>query len=155
MGGTARAALKVWRVLSEGEASRTLTLSQLKELGDLPTHMGLEGIKLLSKLAPQRLTSLLPGVEALRCILEHLEARSWRCFGRASGRDICGRRPEKKGQTRVGLPRGKTKGRTNSQERDFLALPIAFELYGAVATVLVLDNDLTQRITGGGMEDEK
>lgn len=75
MGGTARAALKVWRALSGEEASLTLTLSQLKELGDLPTHMGLEGIKLLGKLAPQRLTSLLPGVEALRCILEHLEAR--------------------------------------------------------------------------------
>lgn len=75
MGGTARAACRLWNALEDiPRKERFLTRQELEELPQRILAMGEEGAKLLAKTVPQRLTTILPGVEALAAVCDFLKA---------------------------------------------------------------------------------
>ncbi|PWM26158.1 MAG: hypothetical protein DBX44_01005 [Oscillospiraceae bacterium] len=77
IGGTARAAAKLHRALtgqSRPVEGYPLTVEQLEELCKLMTALDMHGLRLIERVAPERITTLVPGILAIRTICRVLDA---------------------------------------------------------------------------------
>lgn len=78
MGGTARACMKLHKKLlgvDKTGDNYMLSLEDLKELDEVVTSMGLGGIKILNRIMPERLCTIIPGLIAIRTIMKHTGAK--------------------------------------------------------------------------------
>lgn len=78
MGGTARACAKLHRKLIGAEQSGSqywLTFAELEQLDQVITDMGLNGIKIINRIIPERLCTIIPGLIAIRVIMKHVGAK--------------------------------------------------------------------------------
>ena len=70
MGGTARAAIKLHRVLAGSSPkvknNYALTVEQIDEMMDTIYDMGKDGIKLLCHVIPERVYTIIPGLIAIK-----------------------------------------------------------------------------------------
>lgn len=74
MGGTARACMKLHKKLLGVDKvgdNYMLTLEDLRELDETITGLGLNGIKILNRIMPERLCTIVPGLIAVRTIMKH------------------------------------------------------------------------------------
>lgn len=75
MGGSARAAAKLHRAMIGGSQkidAYELTCDDLKNMTDTIREMGVEGVRLLGHILPERLYTLLPGMITLRTVARYL-----------------------------------------------------------------------------------
>ncbi len=78
MGGTARACMKLHKKLlgvDKTGDNYMLSLEDLRELDEVITGMGLGGIKILNRIMPERLCTIIPGLIAVRTIVKHTGAK--------------------------------------------------------------------------------
>lgn len=74
MGGTGRACAKLFQSLqglSKMEEGTTITVAQLKELLKTVQELGLNGVRIINRLFPERLCSLMPGLLAITTVAEY------------------------------------------------------------------------------------
>lgn len=74
IGGTGRACAKLFlslQGLSKDEDGITMTVPQLKELLKTVQELGLQGVRIINRLFPERLCSLLPGLLAILTVAEY------------------------------------------------------------------------------------
>ena len=74
MGGTGRACAKLFQSLqglSKMEEGTTITVAQLKELLKTVQELGLNGVRIINRLFPERLCSLMPGLLAIPTVAEY------------------------------------------------------------------------------------
>lgn len=79
MGGTARAAIKLHRVLAGSSPkvknNYALTVEQIDEMIDTIYDMGKDGIKLLCHVIPERVYTIIPGLIAIKAICQYTGAK--------------------------------------------------------------------------------
>lgn len=78
MGGTARALMKLHRKLlgvDKGTGAYMLGIDDLKALDETIVDLGLNGIKILNRIIPERLCTIIPGLIAIRTIMKHTKAK--------------------------------------------------------------------------------
>lgn len=77
MGGSARAAAKLHRALTGNNmpaAEYKITLQQMEELCNIESDLGVNGIRLIGKVVPERLNTLIPGLVVLKTICKYVGA---------------------------------------------------------------------------------
>lgn len=78
MGGTARACLKLYtKLLGDNKADNNdiLTLDDLKQMEKIITGMGVEGIRAINQIMPERLCTIIPGLIAVRTIMKYTNTK--------------------------------------------------------------------------------
>ncbi len=77
IGGTARAAAKLHRAFVGGERSicgYQLSQENMEELFNLVTAMDMRGVKLMERVVPERITTLMPGLAVIQAICSYVGA---------------------------------------------------------------------------------
>lgn len=75
MGGTARALMKLHRKLlgvDKGSDNYILSLTDLYQLEETITDLGLNGLKILNRIIPERLCTIIPGLIIIKVIMKHI-----------------------------------------------------------------------------------
>lgn len=74
MGGTGRACAKLFQSLQglqKADDGTVITVAQLKELLQTVQELGLNGVRIINRLFPERLCSLMPGLLAIMTVAEY------------------------------------------------------------------------------------
>ena len=77
MGGTARALTKVHRHIlgKDGETmGYTMTMDEIEELDRMISMLGMDGIKILNRVIPERLVTFIPGLIVIKSIMNFVGA---------------------------------------------------------------------------------
>lgn len=77
MGGTARSAAKLHRAFIGSEqpiSGYELTVTQMDELCGLIEDINLSGVRLIAKILPERVNTIVPGILALRTVCKYVSA---------------------------------------------------------------------------------
>ena len=74
MGGTGRACAKLFQSLQglgKSDDGCWITVAQLKELVSTVQELGLNGVRIINRLFPERLCSIMPGLLAIMTVAEY------------------------------------------------------------------------------------